>query len=364
MKFSIQREELLKPLQQIAGVVERRQTMPALSNVLIRSESSGLSFSATDLEIELVAFASTPVEVDGACALPARKLLDITRALPEDTSVRLSISEDKGLLQANRSRFQLAAQPAESFPSLEDIAINHRFKIGGKRFKELLHLTAFAMAQQDVRFYLNGVLLELGEGKLTAVATDGHRLAFHEVVCECSGEEQVIVPRKAITELQRLLSGDEEEVEVMLGSNHLRIQMPGLRFTTKLVDARYPDYQRVLPKDLDKKLLVNAETFRQALVRAAILSNDKFKGVRLVLEPGLLKLRAQNPEQESAEEELEIEYDGDTLETGFNVHYLLDYIGASSTERMEIRVKDSRSSILMKGDPKLASLYVVMPMQL
>lgn len=363
MKFTIQREDFLKPLQQIAGVVERRQTMPALSNVLIRSEARGLSFSATDLEIELVAYSDTLAEDTEACALPARKLLDICRALPDGSSINLTVSQGKGVLKANRSRFTLAAQPAETFPSLEDIPTQQKFKVPGKAFKELLHLTAFAMAQQDVRFYLNGVLLEVSEGKLTAVATDGHRLAFNEIKCDCTGSAQVIVPRKAITELQRLL-GEDEELEVELGTNHVRLHLPALRFTSKLVDARYPDYHRVIPKDLSKRMLVDAEALRQALVRAAILSNEKFKGVRLSLEAGLLKLKAQNPDQESAEEELEVEYDGESLETGFNVHYLLDYIAATGTDRLEIQFKDSRSSILMKGDPKRASLYVVMPMQL
>jgi DNA polymerase III subunit beta len=364
MRFTISREALLKPLQHVVGVVERRQTMPVLSNVLIRSENDGLSFCATDLEIELVVYSDVRAESEGACALPARKLLDICRALPESSMIDVKVSESKGLLSAGRSRFSLVSHPTEGFPVLGDVAGSEHVRVHTKLLKDLFAKTAFAMAQQDVRFYLNGLLLELKPQVMVAVATDGHRLALNHAACENLATRQAIVPRKAVSELMRLMGSDDSEIDLQLGDNHLRVEMPGIRLSTKLIDGRYPDYQRVLPQGADKEIVIDAELFRHALARVSILSNEKFKGVRLTLQPGLLRLQAQNMEHESAEEELEVDYDGEPIETGFNVHYLLDYITASSSDSITVGFKDSRSSILMKGDPSAASVYVVMPMQL
>lgn len=364
MRFKIQRESLLRPLQQISGIVERRQTMPVLANVLIRCDHEKLSFCATDLEIELVIQSEGGADTVGSCTLPARKLLDICRSLPDGIQLDVNVKENQGVVTAHRSRFTLASLPSDGFPVIEQIESHQIIKISSQELKSLLSSTAFAMAQQDVRFYLNGVLLEIKPGTLTAVATDGHRLAYNETACSSEAKAQVIVPRKAVTEMLRLLPNDETEVMLALGSNHLRLTLPGLRFTTKLIDARYPEYQRVMPKDLDKHVTVDTESLKQALMRASILSNEKFRGVRLMLQPGVLKLQSQNMEQEKADEELEIDYQGEPIETGFNVNYLLDYINAVDSKSVHVQLKDARSSMLMKADPKKPSAYVLMPMQL
>ena len=329
MKLTAAREALLKPLQAVIGVVERRQTMPILANVLLVAKDGSVSVTATDLEVELVADANVQVDSPGEVTVPGRKLLDICRALPEDAEISIAQSGEKLAIKSGRSKFSLATLPAAEFPTVEDIGAGQALTVPQESLARLLEKTHFSMAQQDVRYYLNGLLLETGGSLLRAVATDGHRLALAEVTVEGSElpEQQVIVPRKGVLELQRLMSG-EGELTIELGSNHVRIQLDGIRFTSKLIDGRFPEYERVIPQDTSNAMNADKALFKGALQRTAILSNEKYRGIRLIIRDSGLVLQAHNPEQEEAEEELEIEYDGEEIEIGFNVNYLLDALGA------------------------------------
>ncbi|MCH8100159.1 MAG: DNA polymerase III subunit beta [Proteobacteria bacterium] len=365
MKFSAAREVLLKPLQAVIGVVERRQTMPILSNVLIIAQDGRLSVTATDLEVELVAQAEVEVENGGEITVSGRKLLDICKALPEGSDIHISLSGEKLSVRAGRSKFNLATLPAAEFPVVEDIKAGQTISVSQEALGHLIEKTHFSMAQQDVRYYLNGMLLETSGQHLRAVATDGHRLALCQVELDGADleEQQVIVPRKGVLELQRLMSG-EGDLNIELGSNHIRIQLEGIRFTSKLIDGKFPEYDRVIPKESANELKANRSEFRDALQRTAILANEKYRGIRLVIRDSGVILQAHNPEQEEAEEELEVEYSGEDIEIGFNVNYLLDALGAVEGDIVTLSVQDSNSSCLIRQPGNEDSTFVVMPMRL
>lgn len=365
MKLTAPREALLKPLQAVIGVVERRQTMPILANVLLVAKGGEVAITATDLEVELVATTVAEVDAAGEVTVPGRKLLDICKALPDDAKVSISLSGDKLSVKSGRSKFSLTTLPAAEFPTVEDINAGESVELSQALLARLLEKTHFAMAQQDVRYYLNGLLLETGKNMLRAVATDGHRLSLCQVALDNAKlpQKQVIVPRKGVLELQRLLHGDGD-LRIELGSNHVRIQLEGIRFTSKLIDGRFPEYERVIPKDTSNQLTADREAFRGALQRTAILSNEKYRGIRLIIRDGGIVLQAHNPEQEEAEEELEIEYRGDEIEIGFNVNYLLDALGAVETETVTLALVDGNSSCLLREPDKDDCKYVVMPMRL
>jgi len=365
MKLSVSREALLKPLQAVIGVVERRQTMPILANVLLVAKDGQVAVTGTDLEVELVATVDVEVEAAGEITVPGRKLLDICRALPESAEVSISVSGEKLNLKSGRSRFSLMTLPAAEFPRVGDINAGQTLSISQATLAKLLDKTHFSMAQQDVRYYLNGLLLETGKNWLRAVATDGHRLALCEVELDEQKipEQQVIVPRKGVLELQRLIGG-EGELQIELGSNHIRIQLEDIRYTSKLIDGRFPEYERVIPQDTDNQLTADREAFRGALQRTAILSNEKYRGIRLIIKKGGLLLQAHNPEQEEAEEEVEISYSGDDIEIGFNVNYLLDAFAAIESDEIVLAVVDGNSSCLLRDPGNDDCKYVVMPMRL
>jgi DNA polymerase-3 subunit beta len=365
MKLSAARDVLLKPLQAVIGVVERRQTMPILSNVLLVARDGHLAVTATDLEVELVAQTDVDVETGGEITVSGRKLLEICRALPEGADIGISVSGEKLLVRSGRSKFALATLPAGEFPSIEDIKTSQTITVGQDILGRLIEKTHFSMAQQDVRYYLNGMLLESSGSHLRTVATDGHRLALCQAELDGAvlDEQQVIVPRKGVLELQRLLSG-EGAVDIVLGGNHVRIELEGIRFTSKLIDGRFPEYDRVIPKDSSNELSADRETLRGALQRTAILSNEKYRGIRLVIRDGSVVLQAHNPEQEEAEEELEVNYKGDDIEIGFNVNYLLDAIAAIDSEEVALSVVDSNSSCLIRQPGGDDCKFVVMPMRL
>ncbi len=366
MQFTIQREQLLKPLQVISGVVERRQTLPILSNVLLKGDDSGITLTATDLEVQLVAHLDITVAEPGEITLPARKFLDICRTLPEQAELQIAVSGERATVRSGRSRFTLATLPAEGFPSVAVGRDALGFVMPQRELRELITRTHFAMALQDVRYYLNGLLLEVEEGLLRAVATDGHRLALGELPISVKVPQrlQVIVPRKGIQELLRMLEDHDTPVEVAIGSNHIQIHLPDLWFTSKLIDGRFPEYQRVIPRGGDKIVKADREALRQALTRTSILSNEKYRGVRLFLANGILKMQAHNPEQEEAEEELEVQYRGGDLEIGFNVTYLLDALAAIPSDGVELEMTDGNSSALVRGQDNSPYRYVVMPMRL
>ncbi|MFT7263653.1 MAG: DNA polymerase-3 subunit beta [Halioglobus sp.] len=367
MKFVISRDALLKPLNLVAGVVERRQTLPILANVLLVLDGDRLALTGTDLEVELVGRVQLSSAGDsGEITVPARKLVDICKSLPEGSEIELSSNENKVTVKSGRSRFTLATLPPREFPNVEDSLGTHQFILKQGELKRLIDRTAFAMAQQDVRYYLNGMLWELKEGQLRVVATDGHRLAMCTLPSKLDVKEdtQIILPRKGVIELSRLLIEDNAEIAIVIGSNHIRATTTDFTFTSKLVDGKFPDYQRVLPKSPDKILMGDRLELRQAFTRTAILSNEKYRGVRLQLTSGSLQIVANNPEQEEAEEVVSVDYEGDTLEIGFNVSYLLDVLGVLSGEKIKFSLSDPNSSALVEESVDGDSLYVVMPMRL
>lgn len=365
MKFSAERENILAPLQAVIGVVERRQTMPILANVLVVGRDDQVSITATDLEVELVAKANVTLQQGGEITLPGRKLLDIVKALPDKAQVTISVEGERATVRSGKSRFTLATLPASDFPTVEDIRAQKALVIGQSALRRLLDKTHFSMAQQDVRYYLNGMLLEADGKVLRTVATDGHRLSYCETTLEheAGPAQQVIVPRKGVLELQRLLTG-EGSVELAIGTNHVRAQIGDIRFTSKLIDGRFPEYGRVIPSNPTKRIAANRDVLRSALQRAAILSNEKYRGIRLAVKPGLLMLQSHNPEQEEAEEELEINYSGEELEIGFNVNYLLDALAAVDDGEVELGLTDANNSCLLTSAAAPQAKYVVMPMRL
>lgn len=356
----------MKPLQLVSGVVERRQTLPILSNVLLSVSKDRLTMTGTDLEVEM----QTKVAIDkaeaGEVTLPARKFMDICRALPDQANLVISIDNERAMIKSEKSRFVLATLPAGDFPNIETKKAVLTFSLSQQKLKELLDRTHFAMANQDVRYYLNGMLLELSDQNIRLVATDGHRLALCEITADIKTQEnqQVIIPRKGVLELLRLLDDTDTPVEVQLGTNYLRVTGEELSFTSKLVDGRFPDYQNVVPKGGDKDIVCNRDVLKQALNRVSILSNEKYRGVRLQFASGILKIFAHNPEQEEAEEEVAIDYNGEGLEIGFNVSYLLDAISATPKEQVQMTLSDANSCCLIHGLSETDCKYVVMPMRL
>ncbi|QKE65150.1 DNA polymerase III subunit beta [Aquipseudomonas campi] len=367
MHFTIQREALLKPLQLVAGVVERRQTLPVLSNVLLVVEGQQLSLTGTDLEVELVGRVALEDSAEpGEITVPARKLMDICKSLPSDALIDIRVDEQKLVVKAGRSRFTLSTLPANDFPTVEEGPGSLTFSLIQSKLRRLIERTSFAMAQQDVRYYLNGMLIEVQTGVLRAVATDGHRLAMcaMEAAIENTEKHQVIVPRKGILELARLLTEQDGEVAIVLGQHHIRATTGEFTFTSKLVDGKFPDYERVLPRGGDKLVIGDRQALREAFSRTSILSNEKYRGIRLQLASGQLKIQANNPEQEEAEEEVAVDYNGGSLEIGFNVSYLLDVLGVMTTEQVRLILSDANSSALVQEAGNDDSSYVVMPMRL
>ncbi len=367
MKFAVSRDALLKPLNLVAGVVERRQTLPILANVLLVLEGDRLSLTGTDLEVELVGRLqlATP-GTDGEVTVPARKLVDICKSLPEGGDIEISVVDGKATVRSGRSRFTLSTLPAREFPNMEDSVGTHQFAIKQGELRRLIERTAFAMAQQDVRYYLNGMLWEIKAGRVRVVATDGHRLALCTLPFELAGtpDMQVIMPRKGVLELSRLLLVEDQDIGIALSGNHVRATTDEFTFTSKLVDGKFPDYERVLPRAADKIVLGSRLALRQAFTRTAILSNEKYRGVRLKLSDNTLDIVANNPEQEQAEELVSVDYQGSGLEIGFNVSYLLDVLGVLSGEQVKLSLSDPNSSALLEESEDGDSVYVVMPMRL
>ncbi|MBK5936330.1 DNA polymerase III subunit beta [Halorhodospira sp. 9621] len=366
MRFEVQREPLLAALQSIVGVVERRQTLPVLGNIRVEARPEQLQLTATDLEVELVAYLEAHTQDEGVITLPARKWLDICRNLPEGASISIETNQDRATLRAASSRFSLATLPADEFPEVESIGQTESVDIPRTELRKLIERTHFSMAQHDVRYYLNGLLLELTGSGARAVATDGHRLALAESDSPVSVSQprQVIVPRKGVQELLRLLDDADESATLEFGTNHVRVTLQSVRFTSKLIDGVFPDYNRVIPQDGDKHVLIDRQYLRQALTRVAILSNEKYRGIRFAVEGDTLRIGSHNPEQEEAEEEVSVDYGGDAVELGFNANYLLDALGALDTERVQVTLTDASSSGLIRGEGLDNARYVVMPMRL
>ena len=366
MKFTISREVLLQPLSQVVGVVERRQTLPVLANFMLSARDGRLTVTGTDMEVELISNVSADVSQEGEITVPARKLLDIIKALPDGSVIKFSVSDDKATLSAGRSRFTLSTLPASEFPATDQVESLENTPVAEAVLKKMLDKTSFAMANQDVRYYLNGLLLDFSGQQLRAIATDGHRLAICDLESqvEMANDRQLIVPRKGVMELSRMLSGNDDEVTLAIGRNHIRLVKGDTTFTSKLIDGRFPDYKAVVPVGADKQMLVDKASFIQALQRVAILSNEKYKGVRLEAAGSTIKIIAHNPQHEEAVEEIEAEFNFDRLAVGFNVTYLLDALMAIDTEKVSLELKDANSSCLVSAPDSDVNRHVVMPLKL
>jgi DNA polymerase-3 subunit beta len=366
MKFSIQQEVLLQPISQVIGVVERRQTLPVLANFLVSAQGGRLSITGTDMEVELIASVDADIQSEGEVTVPARKLVDIVRKLPEGASITAVLEGDKLMISSGRGRYTLATLPATEFPATDQVETLETVKIQEIELKKLIDKTSFSMANQDVRYYLNGLLFEFHDGTLTTVATDGHRLAVCDLEKDIgmAQDRQMIVPRKGVLELSRMLSESEDQVELALGKNHIRLVKGSMVFTSKLIDGRFPDYQAVVPKGTDRHIKIHRESFILALQRAAILSNEKYKGVRLEASGSAVKIVAHNPQHEEAVEELEAELNFEQVAIGFNVTYLLDALNAIEGDTVVMALKDANSSCLISSQAGGRDKHVVMPLKL
>jgi DNA polymerase-3 subunit beta len=362
----IDRNELLKPLQAVVGIVERKQPLPILSNVLIKKTKEGVKFITTDLEIQIEAQLKTGLEgTDSSITISAKKLQEILRAIPDNSSVSLDNQESKLLVRANKSRFSLQTLPAQDFPILsEQLAGASTIEIQQGVLRRLLSSVQYAMAQQDIRYYLNGVLLVIDGTSIKLIATDGHRLAFiSEELNENHSKQEVILSRKTVNELLKLLSDSEENVRLELAEKQVRITFADVILTSKVIDGKFPDYNRVIPNHTNH-LTLDRLTIMQALQRAAILSNEKFRGVRLLLTEKNLRIISSNSEQEEAQEDIENDYQGESLDIGFNVNYLLDGINNINTQDITLSFGDQNSSLLITIPEKTDYKYVVMPMRI
>lgn len=360
---------LLAPLQSVSGIVEKRHTLPILSNVLLEKKGETLTLLATDIEIQIT---TTTTEAagggDGAVTVGAKKLQDILRSLPDGSEVSLNLDDKRLQLKAGKSRFTLQTLPADDFPrmALSDGELK-TISVTQKQFRHLLNQTQFSMAAQDVRYYLNGLLLLVDGKEMRAVATDGHRLAYASMALESESSlsrQELILPRKTVLELNRLLSDSDDPLTIELSANQVRFQFGQINLVSKLIDGKFPDYERVIPATLKNSVVLNRVALLQSMVRAAILTNEKFRGVRLVLADGSLKIMAANAEQEEAQEELEVGYQGDAIDVGFNVGYLLDVLNNTSAESVEWGFNDANSSALLTIPGNERFKYVVMPMRI
>ncbi|OOE42036.1 DNA polymerase III subunit beta [Salinivibrio kushneri] len=366
MKFTLTREQLLQPLQQVSGALGGRSTLPILSNLLIEVAEQQLKLTATDMEVELNATAPLDSEhLDGAITVPSRKFMDIIKGLHSEARITVAQEGDRVVVCAGRSRFTLSTLPASDYPNIEDWHAEVSLQVPQSKLGHLIDATQFSMANQDVRYYLNGLLFETDGHTLRTVGTDGHRMA----VCHLSMEEglpaqQVIVPRKGVSELARLLDDSEHPVNIQIGASNIRAVVGNVTFTSKLVDGRFPDYRRVLPQSTSRTLEVNCAELKQALSLAAVLSNEKFRGVRMNIEDSELRISANNPEQEEAEEFLEVDYQGEPIEIGFNVSYVLDVLNVLRCDKVRFSMTDAVGSTLIEDCDREDAMYVVMPIRL
>lgn len=367
MKFQIPCHVISGVLHKLSGVVAKRQTSPVLGNVLVKAVENVITLAVTDLEVELVVKQPCEIETGGETTIPARKWLDICSSLDEDIMLKVSVDGDRAMLEAGRGRFTLSTLPSTEFPLISEVPSEISFSISQKILKSALEATHFSIPKQDVRYYLNGLMMEMSSSLLRCVATDGHRLAMKDIsIAIVVSEEnyQVIVPHKGIQELMRLLTDSDDSVNIAIDNRHICLDIGNMKFTSKLVDGRFPDYQRVIPEGGDNVLVADNQLLSQTLTRVAILSNDKYRGIRMVLGQNNLQIRANNSEQEEAEDELVADYTGDEFEIGFNANYLLDAIHAIGSEKVKIILTDSNSSCLIRPPDDSSSSYVVMPMRL
>jgi DNA polymerase-3 subunit beta len=366
MKFTINREQLLTPLQQIVSVIEKRQIMPILSNVLIVVNEQQLILTGTDLEIQMVAKLNVQTFEQGEITVPARKFLDICRLLPAESELNVALQDDKVKVVSGRSRFSLSSLNAEDYPKFSETELAHRFVINASHFKKALNKTLFCMANQDVRYYLNGLMLNISNSKLKLVASDGHRLSIYkdEMGTETGFEERIIIPRKGVLELSRLLDNADSELEVQFSNSNIKITLNSFVFSAKLVDAKYPDFSKVFEQDFFEAIQIPKQRLKEALTRVVILANEKFKGVNFDLNENLLKISTHNPEHDEAEEELMIDYQGEPLSIAFNAQYLLDAMTNLDSEQAQLTIAKNASSCFIEDPNEARFKFIIMPMRL
>lgn len=367
MKFIISRDQLLPPLQQIVSVIEKRQTMPILSNVLLETEDNRLILTGTDTEIQLVSKLNLDAIIEqGEITVPARKLMDICRSLPAGAEIKFEIQDGKAKLSSGRSRFSLSTLPAENYPEFAESQLEQHFLINAGKFKRGLDKTMFCMGNQDVRYYLNGLLLHLSNSKMKLVASDGHRLAiFEDDIGQATGyEARIILPRKAVQELGRLLDDDETELNVQFSSNHIKLYYKDVVFTSKLIDAKFPDFSKAFNQPFMTPLMMQKTLLRDTLARVAILSNEKYRGVSFEFEADQLKLSTHNPEHDEAEEELSIQFEGEPFTISFNSQYMLDAVSNLDSELAVISIASNYSSCFIEEPEQPLYKFVVMPMRM
>ena len=369
MKFSIDRDIFLPAIQSVIGAIERRQTLPILSNVLIQVLNKEIIITATDLEIELKN--TIPLEGDFdnfEFTLPARKIADICKNIEEGSSITFKVTEENTTITTNRSKFTLAVLPSTDYPKIDTLNSSSNFSIEQNTLRKIINNVSFAMAQQDVRYYLNGVLFDLNNERISAVTTDGHRLALSEtkIISSVNEEKQIILPRKTVIELQKILGNSLYMVNINIDSNHIQFNIGNIILTSKLIDGKFPDYKRVIPSNNDKLAKINKDGLRNALVRSSIISNEKFKGAKFNFSNNLLIIETQNSERENSKEELVIEYNSDELTIGFNISYILDIVNISHDEcvNFELKSTDTSCVIRMTENEEIQSIYVVMPMRI
>ena len=367
MKIQIEQERLIRGLSQIIGVVEKRQTLPILGNVYLKLEKGELVLIGSDLETEITTRISNVKGSDGEITVSARKLFDIARALASDAEISLEVEENKMVVKSGKSRFTLQTLAAQDFPVLDASNWNHEFSVTQKELNQLLTNTSFSMAQQDVRYFLNGLLLEIKPQLISAVATDGHRLAKSELNNQDINIDllQCIIPRKAVLEISKFLDAESDNpVQIKLNAGHVSIQTDNFVFVSKLIDGRFPDYEKVIPQNLTKQINLDRSSIIDVLSRAAILSNEKFRGVSLLLENNSLKVSSNNPDQEHASDEMEVSYSGEQIEVAFNVTYLLEALKACESEQVILSLEDSKTSCTFQAADSKDTLYLIMPMRL
>ncbi len=362
-----QRDALLAPLQSVSGIVERRHTLPILSNVLLEKQGENLTLIATDIEIQITTQSqNVGGNGDGAVTVAAKKLQDILRSLPDSAEITLDMEDKRLLLKAGKSRFSLQTLPADDFPRMAIAEGESKsLTVTQKQFRYLISKTQYAMAAQDVRYYLNGLMLMVDGKELRCVATDGHRLAYNSMEIEVDlPRQEMILPRKTVLELNRLLADNEEPLNITVGSNQIRFAFGNTVLVSKLIDGKFPDYERVIPAQLTNHMVADRQTLHSAMSRAAILTNDKFRGVRIMLDANTLKIIAANAEQEEAQEEIEVQYAGAALDVGFNVTYLLDVLNNLGGDEVQWSFNDANSSALITVPGNDRFKYVVMPMRI
>lgn len=366
MKFIVNRELLLTPLQQIVNVIEKRQTMPILANVLFKLEKNKLTLTGTDLEVQIVVKVSLDNDLEGSTTIPARKLLDICRLLPSQSEIKFELVDTKVKIHSGRSRFSLSTLSADEYPKFEVGEMNCRFTMPAIQLKNALNKTIFCMANQEIRYYLNGIMLSIFNQQLKLVGSDGHRLSIYEdmIAQETGLELLIIIPRKGVLELVRLLDDDELELQLEFSRNNIRVTINNLIFSAKLIDSKYPDFSKVFSQNFHSPVHVQKEILKDALTRVAILSNEKFRGVEFVLEGNNLKISTNNPEHEEADEEITIEYQGPALSIAFNSQYILDAITNLDSELAVLTIAENSSCCFIEEPSEQKYKFIVMPMRL